>query len=380
MNSKQQLKELRTQIKNLKLQKEEVLKATKPATATQKVITTKKGNKKTTTTFKFTAFPFPPIWLLTTIITYAHKIPIISRIFRRIGIWYGRTTWLKLLLKIRKWFVYLNALILILALANITNFSTDNIIAGCYSIGVNYFLLLKSNIMLLLKYLVSFSILDYGLGQIRVEPLIFNGKLISIKVIISDNDTKEKRSIIFKDSFLLLNNGLRKLCETFSIINKKMFFPIHFFNYNIIETIKYEGAIPDLVYWGDINPKAYTEIFQNFKGRKWNFELESINYCMVDCISLHEIVIKFNDLIYKLFKLNIHEVLTLPSLAMKIFRTHYMPKDTIYQILGKVEKDIRESYTGGAVDVYIPHNRVDKFSDFKLLKMLDVNSLYPAIM
>lgn len=50
--------------------------------------------------------------------------------------------------------------------------------------------------------------------------------------------------------------------------------------------------------------------------------------------------------------------LTIPSLTMKIFRTHFMPSNTIYQILGKVEEDIRHSFSGGAVDVYVPSNHL----------------------
>ena len=38
-----------------------------------------------------------------------------------------------------------------------------------------------------------------------------------------------------------------------------------------------------------------------------------------------------------------------------------MPKNAIYQLGGAVERDIRQSYTGGAVDVYIPHNRISGF-------------------
>ena len=68
--------------------------------------------------------------------------------------------------------------------------------------------------------------------------------------------------------------------------------------------------------------------------------------------------------------------MTLPALAMKIFKTHFLPKDTLYQILGNVEKDIREAYTGGAVDLYIPHN----CNGAEELYMYDVNSLYPYIM
>jgi hypothetical protein len=59
-----------------------------------------------------------------------------------------------------------------------------------------------------------------------------------------------------------------------------------------------------------------------------------------------------------------------------------MPKDTIYQLLGHVERDIREAYTGGAVDVYIPHNLDSIGSKFihDKLYYYDVNSLYPYVM
>jgi hypothetical protein len=59
-----------------------------------------------------------------------------------------------------------------------------------------------------------------------------------------------------------------------------------------------------------------------------------------------------------------------------------MPKNTIYQLLGDIERDIRNSYTGGSVEVFIPHNRIENiFSKlFKKLYYYDVNSLYPTIM
>jgi len=70
---------------------------------------------------------------------------------------------------------------------------------------------------------------------------------------------------------------------------------------------------------------------------------------------------------------------------MRIYKAHFMPKEYIYQLLGKPEWFIRESYTGGAVDVYIPHNRITSFLSkvkalFKLLFYYDVNSLYPSVM
>ena len=62
-----------------------------------------------------------------------------------------------------------------------------------------------------------------------------------------------------------------------------------------------------------------------------------------------------------------------------------MPENTIYQLVGDIERDIRESYSGGAVDVYIPSNRITKFFSkgsaiFKKLFVYDVNSLFPYVM
>ena len=79
--------------------------------------------------------------------------------------------------------------------------------------------------------------------------------------------------------------------------------------------------------------------------------------------------------------------LTLPSLAMRIYKTSFMPKDTIYQLLGDVEMDIRQGYTGGAVDVYKTNNALVPGTlfdfavrRFKKLYYYDFNSMYPFIM
>jgi hypothetical protein len=102
---------------------------------------------------------------------------------------------------------------------------------------------------------------------------------------------------------------------------------------------------------------------------------EAIKYCKIDCISLYQILFKFNNLIFKLFSKNIHHFPTLSALAFDIFRSNFMKENTIPQITGQVDKDIRSGYTGGAVDMYIP--KAPK--DIKI-KGYDVNSLYPSQM
>ena len=205
----------------------------------------------------------------------------------------------------------------------------------------------------------------------KVEPLLFNGKLISIKVKLNSG-----KIIQFKDSYLLLPFSLSTLCKTFNIDKPKGNFPFKLTN------IHYSGVFPKYEYWTNISRSTWQQLKAQHGNRLWNFEVESKKYCSLDCIVLHEILTKFNELVYNKFQVNIHKSLTLPSLAMRIYKTHYMPENSIYQLLGKVEEAIRLSYTGGHVDAYIPHNRLGtRIRDgFKKLFYYDVNSLYPFVM
>jgi DNA polymerase type B, organellar and viral len=223
-------------------------------------------------------------------------------------------------------------------------------------------------------------IMKHLLSLGKVEPLLFNGKLISIKFKVLGTKRSENKIIIFKDSFLLLPLSLRKLCLAFNVTQTKGYFPFSLTN------IWYTGVFPALEYWTGIDLGVYESLKAENKGKFWSFKQEAVKYCILDCISLHEIITKFSNLIFKEFKVDIHKhALTLPALAMRIYKTHFMPKDTIYQILGKPEINIRQSYTGGAVDVYLPHNRISAFIGkvkalFRTLYYYDVNSLYPYIM
>jgi hypothetical protein len=86
-------------------------------------------------------------------------------------------------------------------------------------------------------------------------------------------------------------------------------------------------------------------------------------------------MVKFSNMIFELFKTSINRFPTLSSLAFAIFRTHFLRENTIAQLSGSVERDIRLSYTGGSVDMYIPYNK----KDTKVFAY-DVNSLYPYVM
>ena len=213
----------------------------------------------------------------------------------------------------------------------------------------------------LMRYLLRYGVVD---------PLLHNSKLLTIKVSLGN------KTILFKDSYLLLPLSLRKLCKAFNVEQVKSFFPFKLTN------IFYTGVFPKFEYWTGIDLAQYELLKLPFKSTFWEFQKEAIKYCKLDCQSLHEILIKFGELIFKEFQVDIHKSLTLPSLALNIYRVHFLSKDTIYQILENIEQAIRESYTGGAVDVYIPHNKTSGFFG-KLeanLFCYDVNSLYPSVM
>jgi hypothetical protein len=217
----------------------------------------------------------------------------------------------------------------------------------------------------ILKHLVN-----YG----KVEPLLFNGKLISIKVKLNIEGYIDK-TIIFKDSYLLLPTGLKGLCKQFNILDPKGWFPIKF------NSVLYKGALPAFEAW-NITIEEYETLIKKYTGKVWNFKEEALKYCKLDCKCLHEILTQFNKLMFNNFKLNVHNVLTLPALAMKIYKSNFMPDNSLYQLHGKIEREIRKSYTGGAVDVYIPSNKIGSFFSklYRKLYYYDVNSLYPYVM
>ena len=217
-------------------------------------------------------------------------------------------------------------------------------------------------------------LLPYG----KVIPLLHNGKLISIKLRLNV-DGYTNKTIVFKDSLLLLPLSLRELCKAFDLSVVKGYFPFG------VSNLFYQGLLPQIELWKNISNNEYTSLIAEFTGKIWDFKTEAIKYCYLDCVALHEILVKFNELIFSHFKVNIINSLTLPSLATRIYRSQFMPANTIYQLLGPVEKNIRQSYTGGAVDVYIPHNRKNNILNlvsaiFTKLYWYDANSLYPFIM
>jgi hypothetical protein len=222
-------------------------------------------------------------------------------------------------------------------------------------------------------YLHNFSKFD-GYFLIRYlsmlgvcNPIIHKGRIISCKFKLYENNY----NVTFMDSMLLLPSSLRELGESFGLNKEdcKNYFPFK------LNNINYKGIVPDFKYFTKISLDEYKKYKEIYNNKIWNFKEESIKYCYLDCISLHKILSKFNLLIFKKFKLNATNYLTLPSLAFNLFRSKYLKKDSIHMLSGEIAENIRKSYTGGAVDMYLT-----KSLDNKKIFAYDVNSLYPFVM
>jgi DNA polymerase type B, organellar and viral len=211
----------------------------------------------------------------------------------------------------------------------------------------------------LLKYLTSFE-------NTSLKPLMKDGKIINLLLKFS------KYSINFRDSLLLFPNlSLDKLSKAFDLKEfSKSCFPHSFLN-NPNIALSYVGAVPDFRFFKGISLEKYNNYSKNFKNN-WSIKDESIKYCYQDCIALFNILIKFNEFIFNLFKKNINKFPTLPSLAFGIFRSKYLKDKKIPLITGQMFNELKKSYTGGSTDVYIPFG--------ENIKGYDVNSLYPTNM
>jgi hypothetical protein len=205
------------------------------------------------------------------------------------------------------------------------------------------------------------------LGNTKLEPIIKDGKMIQLKLKF------DKHNIILsaggRDSLLLLPLSLENLAIAFKV-SLKSIFP-HWFLWNSDVPLNYIGQVPKYVINRDITEQEYNKYSSQFNDN-WNLREQITKYCENDCIALYQVISKFNEFIFNLFQLNVQRFPTLPSLALGIFRCNFLKEHKIPLIVGQMFHDIRNSYTGGATDVYI--------SKGENVKGYDMNSQYPYVM
>jgi hypothetical protein len=90
-----------------------------------------------------------------------------------------------------------------------------------------------------------------------------DSKIIDIKL---NYNLKGNRSysIHFRDSLLILPSSLKSLGVNFSVKIKKTIYPYTFVN-NINIPLNYEGSIPSITFFNDINPEEFDKYCEGFK-------------------------------------------------------------------------------------------------------------------
>jgi hypothetical protein len=188
----------------------------------------------------------------------------------------------------------------------------------------------------LMKYFLKLNRNDRA---VIVTPILKDGKMLNVDLNFwLDKDHCFK--ISFRDSYLILLFSLAKLSKTFKVTQKGKFTFSLVDDLNLVQLNLYRKSL--------------------------------IEYCQLDCLSLYQVLNKFNSLIFDKWHLSINNYPTLSSLAMGVFRSSFYCKNTISIIKGTPFKDIKESYTGGSTDMIIPHGYN--------IYGYDVNSLYPSVM
>lgn len=95
------------------------------------------------------------LWLLTGILCYGRKIPIINKLISLLSVWYGKTTIWKILIKLRKLFVIFNALIGMLVIFKTTGYGVDTFWAHFSAMGTEYVTIFKNFVSRVFNWLLN---------------------------------------------------------------------------------------------------------------------------------------------------------------------------------------------------------------------------------
>jgi hypothetical protein len=177
------------------------------------------------------------------------------------------------------------------------------------------------------------------LSKINYSFKIFS-KNLNIYTISIINNNKE---IIFKCSYKILPLSLSKIAEIFRIENK-MVFPYKYVTEN---NLYYNGPIPQSSFF---NSESDYKIFSD-NNKNFNIKEYTIKYCMND-IKITSFFLNNLSNIIKIFKINLNDIHSAPSLALKIFQKKFNKNIIKTTININFEKFARKSYFGGRCEVY----------------------------
>ena len=198
--------------------------------------------------------------------------------------------------------------------------------------------------------------------NIEITPVWKDNAILSLT--LKSLDTKIK----ILDSLQLISGNLDSILKSFKCIVQKGHFPYEFVNK---DNLYYIGDKPEKNFYNNISELEYSQI----QNKNWNLKKETQKYLKSDLEGLLEALNKFKDNIYNKYQLNITKYKTISGLALAAYCSSYLPnnlKSELKMIKGELETELRSSYFGGNVDVFI--NEVTDAYYY------DINSQYPKAM
>ena len=210
----------------------------------------------------------------------------------------------------------------------------------------------------------SYFVLQY----LREHGIKYDVIMRGVKVL---SLTVDMFNIRFVDSLNFIPMKLANFPKAFGIEElAKGYFPYLF---NKKENESYVGPIPPSPYYNpnEMNPKD-RETFVAWHTMKkenhyvFNFQEEIVTYCRSDVDILRRCCLEFRKLFYNVTDIDPFTALTIASVCYLVYRTNYLPKDTIAIIppLGYCPKNKQSlfahkwlSYTAEKNETYIQHAR-----------------------
>jgi len=148
------------------------------------------------------------LYIITGVLGYAHKIPIIGRILTLAGLWYGKTTIWKILVLFRKVFIVVNAVIGVYMVFKTAGFSSENLIVGWLAVGETYFQTLAGLTGKLFRWFVE--LFDHKIvpnvpgdngGTWFSKPKVIENKSIFVPSNLNISDIIENKPFSLRDLY-----------------------------------------------------------------------------------------------------------------------------------------------------------------------------------
>jgi hypothetical protein len=191
----------------------------------------------------------------------------------------------------------------------------------------------------------------------------------------------EIEHVRFIDSYSFLTVPLSAFPKTFGLSElSKGYFP-HLFNRP--ENQNYSGAFPtpDTYIPDSMSPSNYDKFkvwYSNESHGTFNFREEILKYCKSDVDILRRGCEVFRETFLDEVKLDPFMHITIASACMSLYRSTFMPVDTLGILTPDESKFIRRGFYGGRTNVMKAHDNT-KDAVGSEIRYADVKSLYPYV-